>query len=159
MSDRTAVEAFVYREARLMDEFDYDGWFALWDEDGVYHVPVDPDPSAHTGRRVSIIRDDYPRLQQRVDRLKTGSVLAVEGQKGAMRRLVSNIEISTVDTAGEIEVGSNFILGIARTAEQQLWIGRTIHRLRQHVGEFRIARKTVFLINSTHETPLLQFLI
>jgi 3-phenylpropionate/cinnamic acid dioxygenase small subunit len=157
--DRRAIETFVYHEARLIDELDYAGWFALWDRDGVYHVPIGADAMGAQRRRVSIINDDYLRLEQRVDRLKTGSVLAMAGQRGTMRRIVSNIEILEEVADGEVEIGSNFILGIARIAEQQLWIGRTLHRLRFAGQTIRIARKTVLLINSTHETPLLQFLI
>jgi p-cumate 2,3-dioxygenase beta subunit len=159
MIDRRAVEAFVYHEARLIDEMDYAAWFALWERDGIYHVPIGTDAASVKRRQVSIINDDYLRLEQRVDRLNTGSVLAMAGQKGAMRRIVSNIEILEETAEGEVEIGSNFILGIARTAEQQLWIGRTLHRLRSAGGSFRIARKTVLLINSAHETPLLQFII
>ena len=158
MIDLGAVSAFVYREARLMDELDYDAWFALWREDAIYHVPVDHNAPAGS-RQVSIIKDDYTRLEQRIDRLKSGSVLAVEGQRGRARRIVSNIEILNEGEGGEVEVGSNFILGIARTAEQQLWIGRTVHRLCPTEDDFRIARKTVLLINSDREIPLLQFLI
>ena len=159
MIDRRAIEAFVYHEARLIDEMDYAGWFALWDRDGVYHVPIRADALSAQRRQVSIINDDYLRLEQRVDRLKTGSVLAMAGQRGTMRRIVSNIEILEESADGEVEIGSNFILGVARTAEQQLWIGRTLHRLRLAGESIRIARKTVLLINSAHETPLLQFLI
>lgn len=151
----SGIESFVYREARLMDEMRYDDWLGLWDEQGIYHVPIDHNDSGN-GLQVAIIRDDYTRLVQRLDRLKSGSVLAVEGQKGAMRRIVSNIEI---DTGDGIEVRSNFMLGIARTAEQQVWIGQSVHRLRPEGDGFRILRKTVFLINSGQEIPLLQFLI
>jgi 3-phenylpropionate/cinnamic acid dioxygenase small subunit len=132
--DPRAVEAFIYHEARLVDEMDYTAWFALWDRDGRYHVPIGADPASGQGRQVSIINDDYLRLEQRIE------VLA-----------------ETPD--GEVEIGSNFILGVARTAEQQMWIGRTLHRLRSAGAGFRIARKTVLLINSEHETPLLQFII
>ncbi|MDH7795181.1 MULTISPECIES: aromatic-ring-hydroxylating dioxygenase subunit beta [unclassified Beijerinckia] len=153
---RSDIEAFVYREARLMDDMRYDEWLRLWDEHGVYHVPIDHNDTG-TGLHVAIIRDDYTRLVQRLDRLKSGSVLAVEGQKGAMRRIVSNIEVDTGSDG--IEVRSNFMLGIARTAEQQVWIGQSVHRLRPEGDGFRILRKTVFLINSGQEIPLLQFLI
>jgi 3-phenylpropionate/cinnamic acid dioxygenase small subunit len=157
VSGNLELEAFVYREARLMDELEFDEWFALWTEDGVYQVPVGNEPGAR--RQVAIINDDYVRLRQRVERLKTGSVLAVEGARGAMRRVVSNIEIIGEDERGETEVASNFFLGIARSAEQQFWMGRTVHRLRRVEGELRIAKKTVLLINRGHEMPLLQFLI
>lgn len=159
MIDRGAVEAFLIHEARLVDEMDYAAWFALWDRDGLYHVPIGTDTASVQGRQVSIIKDDYLRLEQRVDRLKTGSVLAMAGQRGAMRRVVSNIEVLDEAPDGAVEIASNFILGIARTGEQQLWIGRTLHRLRPAGASFRIARKTVLLINSAHETPLLQFII
>ena len=34
-----AVTAFIYKEARLQDEHQYDAWEALWTDDGVYWVP------------------------------------------------------------------------------------------------------------------------
>ena len=34
------VEQFLYREARLADEHDYDAWEALWTDDAVYWVPA-----------------------------------------------------------------------------------------------------------------------
>lgn len=155
MTDLRDVEAFLYREALLVDEQRYDEWLALWTEDGIYHVPT----ADETGRRkVAIIRDNALRLRQRVDRLKTGSVLAVQGAQDAMRRIVSNVEILS-DTDGVVEIGSNFILGIARSAEQQLWIGRITHRLSRDGSGWRIAGKTVRLINRGREMPLLQFLI
>lgn len=157
MSTNSEIEAFVYREARLMDELEFEEWFGLWAVGGTYYVPLGTETGAR--RQVAIINDDYVRLRQRVDRLKTGSVLAVEGARGAMRRIISNIEVRDEDGQSEIEVASNFILGIARSAEQQLWIGRTIHRLRSMEGVLRIEKKTVLLINRGHEMPLLQFLI
>jgi 3-phenylpropionate/cinnamic acid dioxygenase small subunit len=106
---------------------------------------------------VSIIYDDRQRLGERVERLKSGSVLAQE-PKPPMRRVVSNVEIVSRES-GEITVHSNFVLGIARGANQQMWIGRSIHRLRVGEGDIKIAHKKVLLINSDREMPLLQFLI
>ncbi len=150
-------EHFLYHEAQLMDEARYDEWFALWLEGSTYWVPADPDQD-WLSRRVSIINDDYIRLEQRVDRLKSGSVLAVEETRGAMRRLVSNITV-TRDEGDEVSVESNFMLGIARSADQQFWMGRSFHELRREGDTFRIAGKKVLLINSRREMPLLQVLI
>ena len=55
------VEQFLFREARLADDGDYDGWEALWTDDGVYWVPATTDPAdscriAHQPRRVSNFR-------------------------------------------------------------------------------------------------------
>ena len=149
-------EQFLYHEAQLMDEMRFAEWFALWLEGGTYKVPIDHDDDG-SRLHVAIINDDYVRLQQRIDRLQSGSVLAVEDARGAMRRIVSNVEVA--ETADGLTVESNFLLGIARTSEQQFWMGRSIHQLKPEGDAFRIAHKKVLLINSARETPLLQFLI
>jgi 3-phenylpropionate/cinnamic acid dioxygenase small subunit len=155
MADRE-IESFLYGEARLMDEHRFDEWLALWEEGGSYWVPCnadDIDPS----RQVSIIYDDYLRLKQRIDRLKSGTVQALD-PRPRMRRVIGNIEADTV--AGDtVTASSNFILGVTRGENQELWIGRSIHRLRRTALGFKIAHKKVLLTNSDQEMSLLQFLI
>src|SRR5512147_3168555 len=99
-----AVERFLYREARLMDEHRYEEWLGLWADDARYWVPCNEDDIDPT-RQVSIIYDDRERLQQRVERLMSGSVLA-QDPKPRMRRLVSNIEVEAA-IGGELTVQSN----------------------------------------------------
>jgi 3-phenylpropionate/cinnamic acid dioxygenase small subunit len=152
---RHLVERFLFLEARLMDEHRYKDWLALWAEDGVYWVPCNDD-DIDPARHVSIIYDDRERLQQRIERLMSGAVLAQE-PKPRMRRVVSNIEIE--GEGEEFSVQSNFVLALAKGDTQQLWAGRTIHRLRRAGDGFTIRHKKVLLINSDQEMPLLQFLI
>ena len=139
-----------------MDENRYREWFALWDRDACYWVPCnadDIDPS----RQVSIIYDDWERIEQRVERLVSGSVLA-QDPKPRMRRVVSNIEIE--EGAGdELATRSNFVLVLAKGDAQQIWGGRTLHKLRHTPAGFRIFYKKVMLVNADQEMPLLQFLI
>jgi 3-phenylpropionate/cinnamic acid dioxygenase small subunit len=149
------VERFLYREARLMDEHRYKEWLALWADDGVYWVPCNDD-DIDPRRHVSIIYDDRERLEQRVDRLLSGSVLA-QDPKPRMRRLVSNIESEA--KAGEVSVESNFILTFARGETQLVWAGRTQHVLRPDAEGLRIRFKKVMLVNADQEMPLLQFLV
>ena len=149
------IEQFLYREARLMDEGRYDEWFALWAEDANYWIPANEDDIDPT-RHVSILYDDYQRLSERIERLQSGTVLAQE-PKPRMRRLISNIELLT--EGNEIEVGSNFSLGLIRWGSHQTWVGRSIHRLRPKDDSFVIASKKVLLINNDEALPVLQFLI
>lgn len=139
-----------------MDEGRYAEWLGLWTADALYWVPCnhdDIDPRSH----VSIIYDDRERLEQRVERLLSGSVLAVE-PKPRMRRMVSNIElVGNDDRATAVE--ANFIVGLARASGQQLWIGRTQYQLVRTGDGYKMSRKKVLLINSDQEIPLLQFLI
>jgi 3-phenylpropionate/cinnamic acid dioxygenase small subunit len=151
------IAAFLYREARLIDEHRYEEWLSLWEEgDTLYWVPCNDD-DIDPRRQVSIIYDDHVRLVQRVERLMSGTVLAQQPVP-RMRRLVSNIEIETA-SGDEIAVASNFILASARAGRQELWAGRTLHRLRLRGESLKIVSKKVLLINSDQELPLLQFLI
>ncbi len=113
----------------------------------------DADPA----RNVSIIYDDYLRLEQRVDRLLSGSVLAVQGTMH-MRRVVSNIEIE------EIDGGWNGRRGEFRS--RRVPFGRAADMDRPQYLHARggwsghpHGPQEVLLINSEHEMPLLQFLI
>ena len=151
------VAAFLYREARLMDEHRYQEWLTLWESsDTLYWVPCNDD-DIDPRRQVSIIYDDHDRLVQRVERLVSGTVLAQQPVP-RMRRIVSNIEPEQ-EAADVIAVRSNFILTTARAGRQELWAGHSQHRLRLREGTHRIVSKKVLLNNSDQEIPLLQFLI
>ena len=52
--EKTAVEAFIYREARLADEARYDEWEALWCDQANYWVPRGEglDPPTTTGHEL-----------------------------------------------------------------------------------------------------------
>jgi 3-phenylpropionate/cinnamic acid dioxygenase small subunit len=150
------VVAFLTHEARLMDECRFAEWLELWTDDARYWVPCNDD-DIDPARQVSIIYDDYERLAQRVERLLSGSVLALQ-PRPRMRRLITNIEIQALGDA-EVSVESNFMLGIARAGTRQFWIGRSVHGLRLVGGRYKMASKKVLLIDNDQEIPLLQFLI
>jgi 3-phenylpropionate/cinnamic acid dioxygenase small subunit len=154
--DREQIEAFLYREARLIDEHRYDEWLSLWTDDGIYWVPCNEDDTDPT-RQVSIIYDDRVRLGDRVERLKSGAAWAQE-PKSRMRRLIANLEIED-GAQGEVTVAANFLLVELRRHLQNLWAGRTVHRLRPEQGSFKLAYKKVLLINNDEEMPALVFLI
>jgi len=154
--EREQVERFIYDEAQLMDEHRYDEWLALWTDDALYWVPSgrdDIDPK----REISLIYDDRVRLQVRIARLKSGFAHAQE-PKSRMRRVVSNIVIEEVEN-GEILVQSNFLLVELRRGKQDLFAGRTMHRLRLHDGSFKLVSKKVLLVNNDEYIDNLTFLI
>ncbi len=75
-----------------------------------------------------------------------------------MRRIIGNIEIEE-GAKGEVVVAANFLLAELRRHVQNLWAGRTVHRLRPEQGSFKIAYKKVMLVNNDEEIPALVFLI
>jgi 3-phenylpropionate/cinnamic acid dioxygenase small subunit len=153
--DRQAVEQFLYREARLMDESRYEEWEALWADDGVYWVPCNDDDS-DPNNQVSIIYDDRTRIHQRIARLLSGQA-HVQEPRSRLRRTIGNVEIEA-RADGEIAVHSNFVLVEYRN-EQRLWAGRTTHRLRTVPSGFQLVFKKVALVNNDAELPALGFLI
>jgi benzoate/toluate 1,2-dioxygenase subunit beta len=152
----SVFENLIFREARLADEGCYEEWLSLWTDDAVYWVPCGDDVM-DPARSVSLIYDDRRRLEDRVARLASGTVLA-QDPKPKLRRLISNFEVESVNGA-ETKVGSNFIVVEARGLSQYTWCGRSVHIVRKVGEQLKIARKTVFLVNADQEMPLLHFLV
>jgi len=150
------IEQFLYREARLADEGDYEAWEALWTDDAIYWVPAGSDavdPTTH----VSVIYDNRRRIATRIKQLKTGKRYS-QSPPSRLRRIVSNVEV--VGEEGEdIVVAANFVLVESRERGDQLWAGRTTYRLRVLDGVIRMAYKKVMLVNNTEALPTLAFLI
>lgn len=156
MADRHQIENFLYREARLMDEHAYKEWLSLWTDDALYWVPSNRD-DADPMREVSIIYDDRERLGERVARLSSGTAWA-QDPPSRLRRIVSNIEIEE-ETNGEVLVHSNFNLAEFRRDEQNIYAGRTTHRLRPQDEMFKIAYKKVALVENDGFLGNLTFLL
>ena len=155
---REEVERFLYLEARLADENDYDGWEDLWTDDAIYWVPA-ADLGTDPRDCVSVIYDNRRRIGTRLAQLRTGKRYA-QAPASAMRRQVTNIEILGVTGDGDVEVGANFLLLESRLRGIELWGGRVTYRLRPGPGDtVRLAYKKVVLVNHDQAIPTLGFLI
>ncbi len=139
-----------------MDEHKYDEWLSLWTDDALYWIPCNRD-DVDPMREVSIIYDDRASLEDRLHRLK-GPAAHAQDPKSRMRRLISNVEVEEGGD-GELTVYSNFMLAELRRGKQDIFAGRTIHRLRRENGSFKIAYKKVLLVNNDDVIDNLTFLI
>jgi len=154
--DIRTVEAFVYREARLADEHDYDSWEALWTDDAIYWVPVDGEGTDPL-RTMSIIYDNRNRISTRLKQLRTGKRYS-QAPQSRLRRLVSNVEL--LGTEGDdLVVGANFLLLEAREARSELLGGRVTYHLRQEADGLRMSRKKVVLVGNDGAVPSVGYLI
>lgn len=150
------VEAFLFKEARLQDTHDYDGWQSLWEDDAVYWVPAnghDIDPE----KQMSIIYDNRSRIRVRMDQLKTGR-RHTQTPRSELARIVSNVEITTVEE-NEVTVLANVLIYEENLRGETLWAARNEYRLRLVDGEFRLVRKKVGLVNSHKPVYTLSFLV
>jgi 3-phenylpropionate/cinnamic acid dioxygenase small subunit len=150
------AEQFIYREARLQDELQYDEWEALWSDDAVYWVPANSD-SADPEHEMSIIHDNRSRIATRIKQLHTGKRHS-QNPPSRLRHLISNIELLEVND-GEFRAGANFIVYESRERGVTLWAGRSEYKLRQTEEGLRMAAKTVLLVNNDRPLNTLAFLI
>ena len=150
------VTRFIYREARLQDDHDYDAWEALWADDGIYWIPANgegEDPDAE----MSIVYDNRSRISVRIKQFKTGKRHS-QTPVSRIRRVVSNIEILE-GTQDELRVTSNALVFESNTRGETVWASRNEYKLRRVDGDWRMALKKVILVNNDKALFTLSFLI
>lgn len=153
------IEQFLFREARLADDGDYDGWEALWTDDGVYWIPANGDDIDPT-TQMSIIFDNRSRIALRVRQLKHERRHA-QNPRSRLRRIVGNVEILDTESGsddGDVVVGANFFIYESRERATTIWAGRYEYRLRLVDNSWRMARKKVMLVDNDRPLPTLAFL-
>ncbi len=151
-----SVEQFLFLEARLADEGDYDGWEALWTDDGVYWVPANGD-EIDPMTQMSILFDNRSRIALRVRQLEHDKRHA-QNPRSRLRRILGNIEVLDGDD-GDVVVGANFSVYESRDRGTTIWAGRSEYRLRLVDGRWRMARKKVMLVDNDRPLATLAFLV
>jgi 3-phenylpropionate/cinnamic acid dioxygenase small subunit len=151
------IEQFLFQEARLADEGDYDGWEALWTDDGVYWIPANGDDIDPT-TQMSIVFDNRSRIALRVRQLKSDKRHA-QNPRSRLRRILGNIEILDPGIGGDVVVGANFFVYESRERGTAIWAGRTEYRLRRVDAAWRMAGKKVMLVDNDRPLSTLAFLV
>ena len=152
---KNKIEAFLFLEARLMDENRYSDWLELFADECEYWIPSnaeDIDPDKH----VSIMYCDRPMLNMHVERLQQGKAFA-QSPQSRLRRIVGNIEISGGADLRQVE--ANFIIMEVRNHTQRVHGGRSQYELVQVVDEIRIKAKKVLLVGIDEHQESVTFLI
>jgi 3-phenylpropionate/cinnamic acid dioxygenase small subunit len=155
--DIRVIEAFLYREARLADEFEVDAWESLWTDDALYWVPAMAD-DADPNTKMSVIYDNRSRIALRVKQINTGKRHS-QIPRSRLRRVVSNVEVLGTGDNGDATVEANFVLVESRERGREIWAGRYTYRLRVVDGELRMAYKKVALVDNARVLPTMSFLI
>lgn len=150
------VTQFIYREARLQDEHQYDAWESLWADDGVYWVPANGD-DLDPEQKMSIMYDNRSRIALRIRQYHTGKRFSQTPQS-RLRRLVSNVEILS-DDGREIRVAANAMVFESQTRGDVLWASRNEYTLRREGEGLRMVLKKVMLVNNHTALYSMAFLI
>jgi len=153
-----SVVDFVHYEASLADAHRLQDWLALWNpERAAYLVPY---PNEEAGKlRVAIIRDDFEKLCERIERLSGGAAHA-QNPPSRLVRVIGRV-ITREGEDRSIVASSNFMCFESRPDREMLWAGTTVHTIaRRSDGEgLELWSKEVRLVNAQSEIPALAFLI
>jgi p-cumate 2,3-dioxygenase subunit beta len=145
-ASREDVEDFLYRENDLLDCWELDEWYALFDANGMYHIVTPGLKDADTlspDNTLFLVSDDMERLAQRIDRLKKPSA-HVEFPHSITSHHVSNIRIAPADD-GEIVVRTRFIVFRTKYDDTVRFFGHQIYRLVRSGDSFLIRDKRCML--------------
>ncbi len=137
------VEQLLYQEARILDDWDLDGWLTLYTPDARYIVPTTDLPDANPETDLVFIDDNYRRMVGRVERLKSRHAHR-EYPWSRTRRFIGNVIITSVD-GDEIEATASVAVWRFRAGESAPYIGRYDVRLRRIDGRLRFCYKRATL--------------
>ena len=142
---RESIARLLYREARLLDELDHEGWLRLFASECIYWIPGSSDGSDPRSE-VAIAFDDRRRLEDRVFRLRTGNAWSQRPVSRTVRS-ISNVEVFSAADNEIYMVRSNFQVMELQGQVETNWNGWVGHQIRDKGDQFEILVKQVNLIN------------
>lgn len=137
---------FIYAEARMLDEGNYEQWLSLWQPDGHYWMPLDykqTDPHLTT----SLLYEDMFMLKLRVERL-SGARTFSQKPRSRCHHVIQRPFIDEADfEKGRFITNTSMHYVETRLDEQFLLALTATHNLVLVEGALRIASKRVDLLN------------
>jgi p-cumate 2,3-dioxygenase subunit beta len=141
------VSQFLFREARLLDEWRLREWYdEMLTDDIRYSVPA-TDVRDGTADALGLIDDDAARLRQRIEQLLNGEVWC-ENPRSRTNRMISNVEILT-DRGTRLDVAANLVVYRFGHGRSDTYVGKCRFELVVEGEAFRVRRRVVVL---DHET-------
>ena len=144
-----AACAFLYREARLLDDRQWDEWLTCYAPDVSYWMPAwDDDDQLTEDPQSQISLIYYPSrdgLEDRVFRIKTERSGASTPEPRTSHN-VTNVEV-VAERGGEVDVRYNFHTLNHRYKVTDHFFGTMFVTLRKSGGELTISRKKIVLKN------------
>ena len=146
------VEAFLYREAELLDERQYEEWLDLFTEDAHYFMPMrrnvphdQPEREfTRAGTDVSWFDEGKDTLTRRVKQILTG-VHWAEEPPSRICHMISNVQL-VADGPAEVTVKSRFLVYRNRVeTETDFLVGKREDLLRRVNDGWKIARRKIVL--------------
>jgi benzoate/toluate 1,2-dioxygenase subunit beta len=139
------IEQFVFEEARLLDDGEFEAWLRLYEPQGIYWIPSQPGQTDPVNV-ASIIYEDHAILSIRVQRLLEARALVLTPMPRTTH-VVGNIEFLEQRT-DEFVIAAAFVCVEHQAEHQRIFSGRHTYHLWPTNDSFRIGMKRVALVNS-----------
>jgi len=143
-AERDHFRRLVEREARVLDQMDYESWLKLYVPECVYWAPSTPN-RGDPRREIAVMFDDRRRLEDRIYRLRTGYAWSQAPQSRTVR-LITNVETFSCGGDNARMVRSNFQINEFWDGEMRLLAGWSGYHFVKHEGEWMIAAKQINLL-------------
>jgi 3-phenylpropionate/cinnamic acid dioxygenase small subunit len=144
-SERERFRALVEREARLLDQLNFDDWLAMYSPECIYWVPGTPN-SGDPRREIAMSFDDRRRMEDRIYRLRSGYAWS-QAPKSRTVRMISNVEVFKAASPDRRMVRSNFLISEFRPDGVRFLSGWCGHRFVERNGRWEIEVRQVNLID------------
>ncbi|MDI4655988.1 benzoate 1,2-dioxygenase small subunit [Xanthobacter autotrophicus] len=145
-----AVAAFLYREARLLDDKDWESWLSLYAPEAVFWMPSwdDNDELVENPQTdISLIYYGQKQgLEDRVFRIRTERSSATSLPEPRTSHNLTNIEILE-ETGASVSVRFNWFTLSFRYKTTDTYFGSSFYTLDTTGNDFRITNKKVVLKN------------
>ncbi len=137
---------FVIREARMLDEQEYDTWLDLFAEDGIYWMPLEVGQTEEK-LTTSLMYEDLLLLRTRVQRL-SGKRTFSQKPKSRCQHLLQTPIVDKMDNPNnDYQVFTPFHYVEVRNDEKELYAGWMKHSLAIENEKLKIKLKRVDLVN------------
>ena len=140
-----AVERFLYRQAEILDEKQWDDWLGLFTKDGHYWMPAREDQTDGDGVP-NIFWENNDIMKMRVRR-NTHPHAHSQAPENRLCHVVSNVIIEDEASNGDIVVRSRFHCAEYLRYEVRQFTGKYRHLLVKDSGSYKIALQRVDLVN------------
>jgi 3-phenylpropionate/cinnamic acid dioxygenase small subunit len=144
MSTRDEVEAFLFRQAEMLDGKSWQGFIDLFAPDGVYWMPASPEQTTWEGVP-SIFAEDRNLMTVRMKRLTHPHAWSQAPMWGTSH-LVGNVVVEK-DDGDEIVARSRFHMMEFRRDASRHFAGSYRHHLRRTPEGLRLRLQRVDMVN------------
>ncbi len=142
---RQMCEGLLFREARLLDDGEFEPWLDLFSRECAYWIPA-THPPGDPRREVTQEFHDRRRLEDRVARIRTGHAYS-QVPPTRTSHLLANLEVAAIGPA-ELRARASFAIHTYRMEVHRTLAGWCGYVLIREDGDWKIQLKQINLIDA-----------